>query len=85
MFSVLNVVTPDISPSENYPTRMFMVYVEHVCFTNDRYCDVYAAHPNDCIECLLQEATYYLANSEKCGYHKDFVSALSYCSDASSK
>ena len=62
-----------------------MVYVEHVCFNNDPCCDVYAAHPNDRIERLLQGANNCLANSEKCEYHKDFVSALSCCTDACSK
>lgn len=40
------------------------------------------AHQNDRIEHLLQVAESNLAKSDNCEHHRDFVSALSYCTDA---
>ena len=37
------------------------------------------------IETLLQEADKYLQKSENCESQKDFVSALSYCTEAASE
>ena len=49
------------------------------------HCYIYAVNQKDRIEGLLQEGENYLAKSENCENQKDFVGALSYCTDASSE
>ena len=49
------------------------------------HCYIYAVNQNDRIESLLQEAENYLEQSENCENQKDFVGALSYCTEASSE
>ena len=47
--------------------------------------NVLSVYPNDRIESLLQEAEKFLQKSEECEKHKDYVSALSYCTEAASE
>ena len=53
--------------------------------TNVSFSNIYTANQHNRNESLLQEAENYLAKSENCESHKDFVSALSYCTEAASE
>ena len=82
---VLMVSPPPPSPR---PLPILTVHpVEFLYSDNARFFFIItlAVHQNDRIEILLQQAGNYLAESEIFETHKDFVSALSYCSEAASE